>query len=88
MMEPRRPDRRCADHRYGRYSGCRFKRKVRGVGSVSSTSPLYIVDGFQVDNIDYLSNSDIESIEGAQGCLFVPANLRFACGQRGGDGDD
>lgn len=26
-------------------------------------SPLYIVDGFQVDNIDYLANSDIESIE-------------------------
>ena len=34
------------------------------MGSVNGdTSPLYIVDGFQVDNIDYLSNSDIESIE-------------------------
>lgn len=38
--------------------------KVRGVGTVNGdASPLYIVDGFQVDNIDYLSNSDIEAIE-------------------------
>ena len=44
--------------------GAGFDIKVRGVGSVNGdTSPLYIVDGFQVDNIDYLSNSDIESIE-------------------------
>lgn len=44
--------------------GAGFDIKVRGVGSVNGdTSPLYIVDGFQVDNIDYLSNSDIQSIE-------------------------
>lgn len=44
--------------------GAGFDIKVRGVGSVNGdTSPLYIVDGFQMDNIDYLSNSDIESIE-------------------------
>ena len=41
-----------------------FDIKIRGVGSITGdTSPLYIVDGFQMDNIDYLSNSDIESIE-------------------------
>ena len=34
------------------------------VGTLNGdASPLYIVDGFQVDNIDYLSNSDIESIQ-------------------------
>lgn len=44
--------------------GAGFDIKVRGVGSVNGdTSPLYIVDGFQADNIDYLSNSDIQSIE-------------------------
>lgn len=38
--------------------------KIRGVGSINGdSSPLYVVDGFQVDNIDYLANSDIESIE-------------------------
>ncbi len=44
--------------------GAGFDIKVRGVGSINGdSSPLYVVDGFQVDNIDYLSNSDIESIE-------------------------
>lgn len=44
--------------------GAGFDIKVRGVGSVNGdTSPLYIVDGFQVDNIDYIANSDIQSIE-------------------------
>ena len=37
---------------------------VRGAGSVNaSNDPLYIVDGFEVSDIDYLSNSDIESIQ-------------------------
>lgn len=41
-----------------------FDIRVRGVGSITGdASPLYVVDGFQVDNIDYLANSDIESIE-------------------------
>ena len=44
--------------------GAGFDIKIRGIGSVNGdTTPLYIVDGFQVDNIDYLSNSDIASIE-------------------------
>ena len=37
--------------------------KVRGVGSIGDyASPLYIVDGAFVDNIDFLSNNDIESL--------------------------
>ena len=44
--------------------GAGFNINIRGVGTLTGdASPLYIVDGFQVDNIDYLSNSDIESIE-------------------------
>ncbi len=44
--------------------GAGFDVKIRGVGTVTGdASPLYIVDGFQVDNIDYLANTDIESIE-------------------------
>ena len=40
-----------------------FKVSIRGVGTTGSSSPLYIVDGVTVDNIDNLSPSDIESID-------------------------
>lgn len=44
--------------------GAGYDIKIRGVGSVNGdTSPLYIVDGFEVANIDYLANQDIQSIE-------------------------
>ena len=44
--------------------GSGFDIKVRGIGTMTGdASPLYIVDGFQVDDINYLANSDIESIE-------------------------
>lgn len=43
--------------------GAGFDIKIRGIGTLTGdASPLFIVDGFQVDNIDYLSNSDFESI--------------------------
>ncbi len=44
--------------------GAGFSINIRGVGTLTGdSSPLYIVDGFEVDDIDYLSNSNIESIE-------------------------
>ena len=44
--------------------GAGYDIKIRGVGSVNGdTSPLYIVDGFEVDNIDFLANQDIMSID-------------------------
>lgn len=43
--------------------GSGFKVSVRGVGTVGNASPLYIVDGVTVDDIDNLSPSDIESID-------------------------
>lgn len=44
--------------------GAGFNINIRGVGTLTGdSSPLYIVDGFEVSDIDYLSNSDIESIE-------------------------
>jgi len=36
---------------------------IRGVGSINGCNPLYIVDGVQTGSIDYLSNSDIASID-------------------------
>ena len=44
--------------------GAGFDVKIRGVGTVNgSYAPLFIVDGFEVDNIDYLANQDIKSVE-------------------------
>lgn len=44
--------------------GAGFNISIRGVGTLTGdASPLYIVDGFEASDIDYLSNSDIESIE-------------------------
>ncbi|MDD4193577.1 MAG: TonB-dependent receptor plug domain-containing protein, partial [Mangrovibacterium sp.] len=41
-----------------------FNIQIRGVGTITgNTSPLYVVDGFQVSDIDYLSSTDIENIE-------------------------
>jgi len=44
--------------------GAGFDIKIRGTGTVTGdASPLYIVDGFQVDDISYLAQGDIESID-------------------------
>lgn len=37
--------------------------KVRGTSTINNSDPLYVVDGFIVDNIDHLSPYDIENIE-------------------------
>ena len=39
------------------------KINIRGMGTIGNSNPLYIVDGVTVNNIDYLSPSDIESID-------------------------
>ena len=36
---------------------------IRGVGTTGNSQPLYIVDGLIQGNIDYLSASDIQSID-------------------------
>jgi len=43
--------------------GAGTKVNIRGMGTIGDSDPLYIVDGVTVDNIDYLSPSDIESID-------------------------
>ncbi|WP_245542036.1 TonB-dependent receptor [Proteiniphilum acetatigenes] len=40
------------------------KVRVRGIGTINNSNPVYIVDGMPIDGgIDYLNPSDIESIE-------------------------
>ncbi len=36
---------------------------IRGLGTIGNSNPLYVVDGIVVGNIDYLSPSDIQSID-------------------------
>ncbi len=43
--------------------GAPTKVYIRGMGTIGHASPLYIVDGVTVGNIDYLSPSDIETID-------------------------
>lgn len=49
--------------------------RVRGVTSINNSDPLYVVDGIQIDGgIDYLNQSDIESIsvlkDGASAAIY------------------
>ena len=43
--------------------GASYKVTVRGLGTVGNSSPLYIVDGVNVGDIDYLNPTDIASID-------------------------
>jgi TonB-linked SusC/RagA family outer membrane protein len=40
-----------------------FKVSIRGLGTTGNATPLYIVDGLPMGNIDYLSPADIERID-------------------------
>ena len=43
--------------------GVGTKVYIRGIGTTGNSKPLYVVDGVTVGNIDYLSPSDIASID-------------------------
>lgn len=43
--------------------GAGTKVNIRGLGTIGNSSPLYIVDGVTVGDINYLNSSDIESID-------------------------
>ncbi len=36
--------------------------RIRGIGTINNSDPLYIVDGIAVDGLDYLNPKDIETI--------------------------
>jgi TonB-linked SusC/RagA family outer membrane protein len=43
--------------------GAGTKVNIRGIGTIGNSQPLYVVDGVQVKDINYLNPSDIESID-------------------------
>ncbi|MDE6418231.1 MAG: carboxypeptidase-like regulatory domain-containing protein, partial [Duncaniella sp.] len=62
--------------------GADINIRVRGATSVTqSNDPLYIVDGFQVDNINDIPPSDIQSID-----VLKDASLTAIYGAKGGNG--
>ena len=60
-------------------SGTRIR--VRGVGTINNSDPLYVVDGFQTADISFLLPSDIESTE-----ILKDASATAIYGSRGANG--
>ncbi len=55
--------------------------RIRGTGTTGDSEPLYIIDGFPSGSIDYLTPSDIESIE-----ILKDAASASIYGARGANG--
>lgn len=75
-----------------------FKVNIRGVGTIGNSSPLYVVDGVITNDITYLNNSDIATIDilkdaascaiygvnGANGVVLITTKSGSASGKQGG----
>jgi TonB-linked SusC/RagA family outer membrane protein len=55
--------------------------RIRGIGTLNNADPLYVVDGMMVDDISFLSNDDVESIE-----VLKDASATAIYGSRGANG--
>lgn len=55
--------------------------RIRGVGTVNGSAPIYVVDGVISDDINFLSTSDIEHIE-----VLKDASATAIYGSRGANG--
>lgn len=55
--------------------------RIRGVGTLNNTSPLFVVDGMLLDDISFLSPNDIESVE-----VLKDASATAIYGSRGANG--
>jgi TonB-dependent starch-binding outer membrane protein SusC len=61
--------------------GASVKVRVRGIGTINNSDPIYVVDGFITNNIDYLATNDIKSIE-----VLKDASATAIYGSRGANG--
>ncbi|MBN2348098.1 MAG: TonB-dependent receptor [Bacteroidales bacterium] len=61
--------------------GSEMTIRVRGIGTVNNSSPLYVVDGVLLNNINYLNPNDIQSIE-----ILKDASAAAIYGSRGANG--
>jgi len=61
--------------------GAGTKIRIRGTGSVNNSDPLYVVDGFPVDDISHIAPHDIEALE-----ILKDASAVAIYGSRGANG--
>lgn len=55
--------------------------RIRGVGTLNNASPLFVVDGMLLDDIDFLSPNDIQSVD-----VLKDASATAIYGSRGANG--
>ncbi|TLX78152.1 TonB-dependent receptor [Labilibacter sediminis] len=55
--------------------------KVRGIGTIGNSNPLYVVDGVPVETIEFINPGDIESLE-----VLKDASSTAIYGSRGANG--
>ena len=55
--------------------------RIRGVGTLNDASPLFVVDGMLLDDIDFLNPSDVASVE-----ILKDASATAIYGSRGANG--
>ncbi len=55
--------------------------RIRGVGTLNDASPLFVVDGMTMDNINFLNPNDIESVD-----VLKDASATAIYGARGANG--
>lgn len=61
--------------------GSTYKYLVRGISSINSpTDPLFVVDGMEVMDIDYLNPADIQTVEVLKDASASIYGNRGACG--------
>lgn len=61
--------------------GAGAKIRIRGVGSINGSNPIYVVDGYQTGDISFLAPADIESID-----VLKDASATAIYGSRGANG--
>ncbi|PKB17288.1 TonB-dependent receptor [Flavobacterium sp. 5] len=61
--------------------GAGVKIRIRGVGTINNSDPLYVVDGFPMSDIQHIAPTDIESME-----VLKDASATAIYGSRGANG--
>ncbi|MEA5461084.1 TonB-dependent receptor [Arcicella sp. LKC2W] len=61
--------------------GAGTRIRIRGVGTINNSDPLYVVDGFQTGDISFLAPGDIQSME-----ILKDASATAIYGSRGANG--
>ncbi|KAA6436845.1 TonB-dependent receptor [Dyadobacter flavalbus] len=61
--------------------GSGVRVRIRGVGTINNSDPLYVVDGFQTNDISFLAPGDIASME-----ILKDASATAIYGSRGANG--